>query len=335
MKMLFPKATEAEFVTAQMMAPAEGMKYLSEAQKARNKPPAANTKLAKAKLDLQNGLISQSQYDALVKTENGGGFEGTGMDPQTYNAVVKYTLKKQNGQPTTQQEDLEYNLAHQRLSRTRTVTTPEGTYQIPGMDMSQFYNPGQQQGQPQAGQQPSSTPPAFTPKATKSVGQEATDREFAKTYAEYRAQGGRADLDKSIAQLEEVADALEGGSDTLTGPIMGNIPEGIKTAVFPESINMQNKVEEIVQRNLKIVLGSQFTEKEGEKLIARAYNPSLSEKENAKRVRSLLKTIQERRDSTEKAAKYFEENGGTLRGFNDSSSSEPKVIEYDSNGNPK
>src|SRR5690606_1838033 len=75
MKMLFPKATEAELATAQMMPPKEGMKYLADNQKARSAPPTANTNLAKAKIDLQNGLITQQQYDAMVKAEgmNAGG----------------------------------------------------------------------------------------------------------------------------------------------------------------------------------------------------------------------------------------------------------------------
>jgi len=305
-----------------------------------------NTALAKAKADLDNGLITQAQYDQIAQNEMGvnTGFEGTGMDAQSYNKVIAYNLKKQNGQPTSAQEDMEYNLLLQRLSRAKTVTTPEGTYQVPGMDMSGFYQPGQPtqgnappqptNGQPtQANPAPQpTTPPAFTPKAVKSVGQEQTDKEFAKTYTEYRAQGGSADLDKSINQLEEVATALESGQDTLTGPLMGKIPSGMKAAMFPDSLRVQDRVEEIVQKNLRVILGPQFTEKEGQRLIERAFNPSLSEAENAKRVRALLNTIKERKAATEKAAKYFEENGGTLKGFNPN---EQNVIEYDSQGNPK
>ena len=69
-----------------------------------------------------------------------------------------------------------------------------------------------------------------------------------------------------------------------------------------------------MQRNLRLILGAQFTEKEGQRLIARAYNPSLSEQENAKRVRNLIKQMQSAAEAKASAARYFEENG-TLAGW--------------------
>jgi len=61
-------------------------------------------------------------------------------------------------------------------------------------------------------------------------------------------------------------------------------------------------------------LGPQFTEKEGERLIARAYNPRLSEKENVKRVRRLIDQIKSAAKAKGDAADYFEKNG-TLAGY--------------------
>jgi hypothetical protein len=144
-------------------------------------------------------------------------------------------------------------------------------------------------------------------------GQVKVDEAFASDFNELVAGGGFADMDKSMEQLGEVVKALESGQD-LTGTFLGNLPDTVRSAINPESINTQNLVEEVVQRNLRIVLGAQFTEKEGERLIARAYNPRLDEKTNAARVGRLMTALKTARDAKFAAAKYFQENG-TLAGY--------------------
>ena len=144
--------------------------------------------------------------------------------------------------------------------------------------------------------------------------QEVVDREFAKDYTEFVASGGKEDVKKNISQLEEVVGELESGESNLTGAGIGLIPKFVRDIVAPESARVQEAVEEVVQRNLRVVLGAQFTEKEGERLISRAYNPRLSEAENAKRVKRLMKSIKDASDQKLRAAEYYEKNG-TLKGF--------------------
>ena len=84
--------------------------------------------------------------------------------------------------------------------------------------------------------------------------------------------------------------------------------------MLPESIAMHEAVEEVLQRNLRLILGAQFTQKEGERLIERAYNPALSEAENKKRVDRLITQIKQAAKAKEDASRYFE-NNGTLVGF--------------------
>ena len=74
-------------------------------------------------------------------------------------------------------------------------------------------------------------------------------------------------------------------------------------------------MEEVVQRNLRLVLGAAFTEKEGERLISRAYNPKLDEKENKKRVGRLMESIQKAMDEKLNQRDYFQRSG-TLKGYN-------------------
>jgi hypothetical protein len=94
------------------------------------------------------------------------------------------------------------------------------------------------------------------------------------------------------------------------------VPKSIRevTPQLREGVNIQEMVESTVQRSLRVILGAQFTEKEGERLIARAYNPKLPPKVNADRVQRLLDQLQRAYDGKREAAAYYEANG-TLQGF--------------------
>jgi hypothetical protein len=157
------------------------------------------------------------------------------------------------------------------------------------------------------------------------AGQKKADEKFSEDYVEFNARGGYADVEKQLGQLNEVAGALEAAAQdeetkgkrlapNLTGPVLGIIPRSIRAGVNPASVKAQESVEEVVQRNLRLVLGTQFTEKEGDRLIARAYNPQLSEAENAKRVKRLMTQIDNAAKAKVSASKYFE-TYGTLAGW--------------------
>lgn len=164
---------------------------------------------------------------------------------------------------------------------------------------------------------------AAGPKLTK--GQEAVDRKFGGEYADYVASGGYADVVKQLDQLNQVVKDLNTEGNDYTGPAVGLIPEKARAFTNPEAVAAKNKVEEVAQRNLRQVLGAQFTQVEGERLIARAYNPSLPPKENARRVEALVKQISDAAKAKESAAKYFEENG-TLTGW---TGRMPSIADFD------
>lgn len=142
-------------------------------------------------------------------------------------------------------------------------------------------------------------------------GQEAVDRKFADEYVAWQAAGGFADVEKQLEQLRSVRERLL-SSDSLTGPIVGNVP--FRSVLAPASRDAQDTVEDVVQRSLRTVLGAQFTEKEGERLIARAYNPRLDEKTNAERIDRLIRQLEEAAKAKDSAARYFAEHG-TLAGW--------------------
>jgi hypothetical protein len=125
---------------------------------------------------------------------------------------------------------------------------------------------------------------------------------------------GGADVVKSLDQLNDVADRIEGGEENLSGWIIGNTPDLLLGIVNPSALDAQELVAEIVQRNLKAVLGAQFTEKEGQALIARAYNPSLPEEYNARRLRRLIQSIDTRARALESLNQHFD-TYGTSQGW--------------------
>jgi hypothetical protein len=147
-----------------------------------------------------------------------------------------------------------------------------------------------------------------------SEGQKAADKEFAKEYVDFRAKGGYADVKKQMLQLRAVSDDLLNSKKNLTGPGFGFVPDTILAFTNPDALSTKQRVEEVVQRNLRLILGAQFTQKEGERLITRAYDERLPEKENAKRVNSLIEQMDKAARSKESASRYFEEKG-TLKGW--------------------
>lgn len=144
-------------------------------------------------------------------------------------------------------------------------------------------------------------------------GQKAVDQEFAKDYVAYTAAGGFADVRKQLNQLKGVTAKLKSGQN-LTGPVIGRVPDMIGAWTNPGAIATREAVGEVVQRSLRQVLGAQFTEKEGERLIARAYNPALPEIENRKRVARLRIQLTQAAQAKDQAVRYFEKHG-TLKGW--------------------
>jgi hypothetical protein len=143
-------------------------------------------------------------------------------------------------------------------------------------------------------------------------GQKKADEKFADDYVAWKTGGGQ-DMVAQISQLKPVIENLESGKP-LTGVGVAVQPDILLALTNPEALQSREQVEEVVQRNLRAVLGAQFTEKEGERLIARAFNPKLKPEQNAKRLRRLFLQMATAAEQKQSMVEYFDENG-TLRGF--------------------
>ena len=144
-------------------------------------------------------------------------------------------------------------------------------------------------------------------------GQKKMDEAFAPIYLEW-VSGGGPDMGSQMASLATVARELEDGNTNLTGLDVGLLPDVVNYYINPGAIDARDNVEAVVQRNLRLILGAQFTEREGVRLIARAYNPLLEEEDNAVRVRRLLMQMTTAASQKQAMADYFSENG-TLSGW--------------------
>lgn len=142
--------------------------------------------------------------------------------------------------------------------------------------------------------------------------QKSLDQAFAKDYADRINKGEAADTEKNIAQLESVIDTLS--TKNVSGPVIGNTPDVILSVTNPDAINARDQVSEVVQRNLRVILGAQFTQREGEQLIQRAYNEKLDEATNKDRLQRLVAAMKQAASIREDADKYFE-TYGTLQGW--------------------
>lgn len=144
--------------------------------------------------------------------------------------------------------------------------------------------------------------------------QKDIDRKFATT-AESWLSKDAAQVDANIMNLEDKIGIIERGEADVSGRLIGITPEFLQPFVGQtEAKAFLGDVRDIVFQSLKEKLGAQFTEKEGDRLVAAAYDPSLPEEINAKRLRRLLAVVKTMKASKDGMIDYYNKEG-TLKGY--------------------
>jgi hypothetical protein len=148
--------------------------------------------------------------------------------------------------------------------------------------------------------------PSLTP------GQEMVDKEFGKDYAETLAQGGSSIIDKNLRGLKKTLENLPSltGWDRATGVL----PKGLMDVVNPEAADIQDVVHDVVTKNLRATLGSQFTDREGARILSLSYNPRLPVEINQRRLTALFHQISDAARVKKDAMDYFQKTG-SLAGY--------------------
>jgi hypothetical protein len=159
------------------------------------------------------------------------------------------------------------------------------------------------------------------------------DEAFGTGLGKLRLAGGLADVEKNKQQLQDVVEQLRSigtgkSTDNLTGLGVGmaSLNRGVMAGTHPKALQALEQVEEVVQRNLRVILGAQFTEKEGTRLISRAYNPFLSEAANLTRLERLAKSMSRQLDAKMAAIAHFDKHG-TLRGFEGEATDQKSTVD--------
>lgn len=125
--------------------------------------------------------------------------------------------------------------------------------------------------------------------------------------SEWRFGGGSANAAARIAQLNAVIKALD-KDPNLTGPWTKAVPDWAMPFLKPSTVAARQNAERVIQEGLRAILGAQFTKEEGERFLARAFDPALGTKENARRLRLIVQQMKESAKQTESMAKYALEN---------------------------
>lgn len=148
------------------------------------------------------------------------------------------------------------------------------------------------------------------------------DEAFGKEYGT----NSNASAAANIATLDTIAEQLSmPGADT-TGLSWGSGLKSLSRILDPDGSNMlrvlfdqdgldtQEIVAGIIQKNLRETLGAQFTQKEGQLLIQRAYNPALKPEQNAARLRAISELATAVLREKQAKADYYAANG-TIAGY--------------------
>jgi len=162
--------------------------------------------------------------------------------------------------------------------------------------------------------------PPKTPKIGEA--QKAIDREFGKMYSKFVLGGEASAVGKNIIQLQDATNILEThlneGKD-LTGDFRSILPDSLQSFANPQGVKVKEMVQEVVQSNLRAVLGGQFAEREAQQLLARSFNERLLPEENIRRIKNLQKSIELAFEQKTKAIEYYRQNG-TMAGYNGTTS---------------
>ena len=148
--------------------------------------------------------------------------------------------------------------------------------------------------------------------------QKAADMAFGKDYNDFVAGGGVSTIQKNIQQLDQAILLMENAKKAgknLSGRAIGLADSsGTLSYLFPEAAQVKDLVGGVAQSNLRQILGGQFAAKEGEQLLARAYNTAQPINDNISRLKALREQISTAANAKIQAVGFYE-NEGTLAGF--------------------
>lgn len=139
-----------------------------------------------------------------------------------------------------------------------------------------------------------------------------------------KASGQWVSLDRSqvISNMNEVRSALADMDKMLSeGQSFSGrkgqdwLPESLRTVLDSRSRAIEQKMQSAIQMTLRPTLGAQFTQKEGERIMALKFDPLQSPAENRRRAAELEKALRESVKAKDALFAYLRNNRGDATGF--------------------
>ena len=140
-------------------------------------------------------------------------------------------------------------------------------------------------------------------------------------YKDYVLSGKGAMATLNLSRISTVLEKFE-NDPNLTGYTIGAQPDWVLKGTNPQAWAAKQDIESVIQPQMKEMLGAQFAEGEGVRVLERAVDWSLPVSTNIKRMQLLKAQIQAGHDAKMGAVQYMYDNG-SLQGY------EGKVLTID------
>lgn len=145
--------------------------------------------------------------------------------------------------------------------------------------------------------------------------QKAVDTKFAGSYHEDITEGGIAGAQGELLNLKDLERRIAGGEyGEISGPSIGMTPESLRAIFHPKAKDAQDTILKQVQSSLRATLGAQFTEREGQMIFDRTFDPKQPPEVNMRRMRMLVAGLEKAQEAKMRAYQHYEQHG-TLANF--------------------
>ncbi len=167
--------------------------------------------------------------------------------------------------------------------------------------------------------------PGSAGSGTSGAGGKKLDQTIAGEFMDWATKNGPV-YERSVIELNAAMDRIKraqaegknvSGRDVWSSwlSLFGDAGEKLEAIANPLASDIRNTVLNTVQQTLRPTLGSQFTEREGARVLARAYDPFKPEEVNIARIQALMTQIQKQAATSRAVNEWFLANDGDMSGF--------------------
>jgi len=160
-------------------------------------------------------------------------------------------------------------------------------------------------------------------------GQKAADQAYGREYQNWVG-GKRSGLEQGLGALAAAKKRIYGeGTEPrkdLSGTYRAALPDFVRPFMAPEQEAVKQDVRSAVVQTLRATLGAQFTEKEGERIFAMAWDDKLPIRENIAKLDRVMQQYKTQYEEENAKARYFEDKG-TLAGYKFGGNQEPPAMD--------